>query len=180
MKETKIKLNPQDLIDISFEQLGTKEKKWVTSVHDKSKRYLLKFSKASTGEHWSEYIAYKLCRVLNIPCATYEIINYAGRWAVISENLIEDGYEMVMGNEFLYKCFPTVYPQPVNFCSRINQHTISQVKQGLENVQIKESWGFPSNFTSFDIFCGYLLLDALISNQDRHHENRNRIKNVIK
>lgn len=77
-----------------------------------------------------------------------------------------------MGNEFLYNIFPEVYPHPEESHNRRSQqHTLKHIKDSLRDVHIRKSWGFLASFTAFDVFCGYLLLDTLISNQDRHHEN---------
>lgn len=164
---------------VALEPLGTKEKMWFTIPDEPSEQYLLKISRANTGEHWSEYIACKICQELGIPCAQYEILpckskteSEPPRMAVVSDNLVQNGFTMIMGNEFLYRCFPGIYPTPeISTNSREKNHTISMIKSSLDNVHIKDEWGFPKNFSSFDVFCGYLLLDALISNQDRHHEN---------
>lgn len=163
---------------LSFESLGTKEKRWFSVKGEKDTKYLLKISRQGTGEHWSEYIAYRLCQILQIPSAKYEILPVKSRdgkstlMAVVSENLVENGYQMVMGNQFLYDQSPLIYDPPDKTTDkRYSNHTIAHIKQSLKNVHIKPQWGFPLDFTAFDVFCGYLLLDTLISNQDRHHEN---------
>lgn len=43
-----------------LEQLGTKEKFWF-SMDTEPKLWLFKFSRAGTGEHWSEKCAAELC-----------------------------------------------------------------------------------------------------------------------
>ncbi|HHE3641572.1 TPA: hypothetical protein ACPDXI_001784 [Pasteurella multocida] len=162
---------------LDFEPLGTKEKQWISFLENPQEKYLLKMSRQNTGEHWSEFIAYKLGELLGIPCAKYEILpceTEVGqtRMAVVSENLVQVGFSMIMGNEFLHKKFPDVYPMPEQTTRiRLSKHTLLRIKEALSDVQIKSDWAFPRTFKAFDVFCGYLLLDALISNQDRHHEN---------
>ncbi|MDG2938823.1 hypothetical protein P7M32_05995 [Bisgaard Taxon 10/6] len=163
---------------LAFEPLGTKEKVWFTISDEPNEKYLLKMSRPNTGEHWSEYIACQLCVLLGIPCAEYEILpcetaeSNVKRMAVVSANLIENGFMMIMGNEFLFQRFPEKYPTPEESKnSREKRHTVSMVKESLTSVLIKPAWNFPDYFMAFDVFCGYLLLDTLISNQDRHHEN---------
>lgn len=163
---------------LDFEPLGTKEKVWIHFLELPQEKYLLKMSRENTGEHWSEFIACKLAEKLGIPCAKYEIlpceteIPEKKRMAVVVENLVPIGFSMVMGNEFLHKKFPDVYPMPEETTNeRLSKHTVVRIKSSLADVNIRSEWNFPKQFSAFDVFCGYLLLDTLISNQDRHHEN---------
>lgn len=130
------------LTHLSLESLGTKEKFWFRVSEDGNNRYLLKLSRQGTGEHWSEYIAYRLCEILKIPSAKYEILplkNVEGtqtRMAVVSENLIEDGYQMVIGNQFLYEQDPLKYDSPETTTSkRYSAHTVSRVKEHLAKIK---------------------------------------------
>lgn len=70
-----------------LEQLGTKEKFWF-SMDTEPKLWLFKFSRAGTGEHWSEKCAAELCHLLGIPHAEYELALIDGRYGVISPNMI--------------------------------------------------------------------------------------------
>ncbi|WP_219843875.1 hypothetical protein, partial [Aliivibrio sifiae] len=54
-----------------LEQLGTKEKFWFFTASDKSQKWLFKYSRLNTGEHWSEKIAEQLCEELMIPHVRY-------------------------------------------------------------------------------------------------------------
>lgn len=171
-----------EVIDISvnaddLEQLGTKEKFWFLNKNQGRKgKYLFKYSRENTGEHWSEKIAEQLCNCLGIPHATYELATCSGRKGVITPNLIEDHCRMVMGNEVLHVANPTQYPRPEidnERRTRVKEHTVSRVLACLDNgkINIPTSEFNLDGLNSGDLFCGYLLLDALVSNQDRHHEN---------
>ncbi|WP_422885698.1 hypothetical protein [Providencia stuartii] len=80
-----------------------------------------------------------------------------------------------MGNEVLHNHTPG-YPKPVSDVEkqvRVREHTVARVLSCLENKilpPIFHNYDI-SGLTSGDVFCGYLMLDVLISNQDRHHEN---------
>jgi hypothetical protein len=51
-------------------------------------------------------------------------------------------------------------------------HTVATVLKILKDVAPPTDWAFPSGIdTGADVFVGYLALDALIGNTDRHHEN---------
>lgn len=163
-----------------LEQLGTKEKFWFYYTHDEANfqrpTHLFKYSRAETGEHWSEKCAAEFCHLLNIPHATYELAQCYGRFGVITENMIPPKFRMVMGNEVLHSSTKD-YPRPLlpdEKPVRVREHTVTRVLGCLD----KESILPPptdvydlGNLNAADVFCGYLMLDALISNQDRHHEN---------
>ncbi|EOS9415455.1 hypothetical protein ACUH7A_004407 [Yersinia enterocolitica] len=159
-----------------LEQLGTKEKFWFRdSAVDSENLWLFKYSKGSTGEHWSEKCAAELCHLLEIPHADYELAITNGRLGVISPNMIPVGYRMVMGNEVLHSK-TSDYPQPLppdEKAVRVREHTIQRVLGCLDNEQIypPECDYDLGSLNAGDVFCGYLMLDVLISNQDRHHEN---------
>ncbi len=51
-------------------------------------------------------------------------------------------------------------------------HTVSNIQRLLVEFEVAAPVGFePDSFTAFDVFAGFLLLDALVGNQDRHEEN---------
>ncbi|MGC1030310.1 hypothetical protein [Pantoea agglomerans] len=171
---------PYDFIQFTpvasdIEQLGTKEKFWFHYVDKETNPWLFKYSRAGTGEHWSEKCAAELCHLLGIPHAHYELAQTNDRLGIISPNMIPEQFRMVMGNEVLHST-STDYPQPIQQGEkpvRVREHTVSRVLACLDRQPIQPP---PSPYdlnglNAGDIFCGYLMLDALISNQDRHHEN---------
>ncbi|HDL6510132.1 TPA: hypothetical protein PXI76_002446 [Yersinia enterocolitica] len=167
-----------DFVAKDLEQLGTKEKFWFrASTDDSGKLWLFKYSKGSTGEHWSEKCAAEICHLLELPHADYELAISNKRLGVISPSMIPDGYRMVMGNEVLHNTtsdYPQ--PQPLPFGEkvvRVREHTLHRVLRCLDNERISppECAYDLGVLNAGDVFCGYLMLDVLISNQDRHHEN---------
>lgn len=164
---------PKDL-----EQLGTKEKFWFKySQEANADSWLFKFSKGSTGEHWSEKCASEICELLEIPHARYDLARVNGRFGVVTRNIIPRGYRMVMGNEVLHtRTMDYPVPEPSHLVERVvrvREHTVSRVLACLDNEHILPPQTSMSigSLNAGDIFCGYLMLDVLISNQDRHHEN---------
>lgn len=155
---------------VDLEQLGTKEKFWFNFQNQPTK-HLFKFSRENTGEHWSEKVAEQLCHELGIPHATYEMATLDGRFGIITPTIIPKDCRMVMGNEVLHKDSPTHYPDSTNV--RVKEHTVSRVLGVLssDKFELPESEYDLEGLSAADLFCGYLMLDALVSNQDRHHEN---------
>lgn len=168
----RLNVTPDDL-----EQLGTKEKFWFRFKGGNVK-WLFKYSRDNTGEHWSEKVAEELCKELGIPHVKYEMaqMNVNGRMGVVTPNVIPEKCRMVMGNEVLHKDSPSTYPEPVKNTQhfvRIKEHTVQRVLGCLDLSRVlpPPNWKDIGELNAGDVFCGYLLLDALISNQDRHHEN---------
>jgi hypothetical protein len=93
--------------------MGTKRKFWFTGAD--GARWLFKYSRPQTGEHWSEKIAAEIGALLGIPAARVELAMCDGSPGACSQSFL---------------------PR----------------ESALVHV-------------------GYLLLDALIGNGDRHHEN---------
>ena len=159
-----------------LEQLGTKEKFWFIHPPGAVEKWLFKYSKGKTGEHWSEKVAEQISELLGIPHVEYQLAERNGRFGVITKNVVPKKCSMVMGNEVLNAFDPANYPAPQmpgEPLLHVQQHTIERVSRCLQhlNVQPPDSTGLLGDLNAFDIFCGYLMLDALIGNQDRHHEN---------
>lgn len=163
-----------------LEQLGTKEKFWFKGYWDNLEEdWLFKFSRDNTGEHWSEKAAEQLCLILEIPHAEYHLAKSKERIGVITKNLVPEGYSMIMGNQLLYTMNPSAYPEPeINeeAFMHTKEHTLDSIFQAFrgndvlppENLQ---NYNMLEGIDAAGVFSGYLMLDVLISNQDRHHEN---------
>jgi hypothetical protein len=159
------------LARLQAEQMGSKEKFWLESVGT-AEKYLLKFARDGTGEDWAEKLASEFARIagLDLPCAEVELATYQSRRAVLVRDFLRGGERLIPGNELLVERDPE-YPTAQNY--RVRAHTLSAVFEVLGTKRIGLPKGdFPSEVkTPIDLFCGYLALDALIGNTDRHHEN---------
>jgi hypothetical protein len=151
------------------EQLGTKTKYW---LHIDNKRYLFKIGRPSTGENWAEKVACELCSLLGLPHAHYELAEWMGQKGVLTETLVPPDGRLVPGNELLSE-FYTSYPASQRY--QVKDHTLGRISRLLGSPEISSPLNWPppgkSIQSAFDVFIGYLLLDAWIANQDRHHEN---------
>jgi hypothetical protein len=160
-------LNAEEEIICNPEQMGTKEKFWF--VDKNQTKVLFKFCRTNTGEDWAEKIAGEIARILEIPCAHYELANLGGKPGVISYSILPKQGCLVLGNEIL--AVSKNYPKKIKF--RNWQYTLKRVLEALKPHSLLPplSAALPQWLTPIDIFIGYLLLDALIGNTDRHHEN---------
>ena len=155
-----------------FEQLGTKPKFWYDGG-----RWLFKGDVRGTGADWAEVVAAKLGRLLGLPCVDYAfaIATNDGsdhQRGVICANMATNGKELVLGNQHLLAIDRT-YPSEERW--KVSRHTVDAVCGALEYVSKPAAvWTRDSPewvFTPLGFFIGYVMLDAWIANQDRHHEN---------
>jgi hypothetical protein len=158
------------VIDVSskardlIETMGTKRKFWFTG--DDGKRWLFKYSRPRTGEHWSEKVAAEIGAQLGIPVARVELATCDGLPGACAQSFLPDDSALVHGNELLQEVDQTY---PVKELRGVSKHTVDAVFGQLSGVD--PPVGSPSTLSASDCFVGYLLLDALIGNGDRHHEN---------
>jgi hypothetical protein len=79
---------------------------------------------------------------------------------------------LVLGNELLLAVDPQ-YPSEQRF--RVRQHTVEVVGEIVSRLAPpSDAWlgDVPDGVESAcDVFVGYVMLDAWVANQDRHHEN---------
>lgn len=151
------------------EPLGTKPKFWFRD--DDGRRWLYKEGRPGTGEDWSEKAASELCALIGLPHVDYELALWKNRRGVVCRSLVPPSGRLIHGNEFMAKIVPE-YPQTKSF--GVRQHTVKSVLAVLRrfHVGLPLDWnGFAGVQTAQDVFIGYLMLDAWIANQDRHHEN---------
>lgn len=153
-----------------FEQLGTKSKFWYFYNNE---QYLFKSINSGNGirygEDWAEKIACEIAKVIGIPHAHYELAHYKGTRGVITKNFIsERGEQLMLGNELLEVFISS------KDGSNPNIQYISDVHEIMKTTIVNKPIGFRSLKdikTASEFFVGYLMLDSLISNQDRHNEN---------
>ena len=160
------------------EQLGTKPKRWL--IHPESgERWLLKYATYSTGsdgsryrkgDDWAELIASRVAAGLGTPAAQVELAVERleeVRYGIISRSVLTvdersgnpDG-ELVLGNGLL--------AQPTAPGDR-RGYTVDAVHAALAGT--KPPIGSPPGFGAWDVFAGYLVLDCVVGNTDRHEEN---------
>ena len=149
------------------EQLGTKEKHWIGD-----NQYLFKRGRDETGEDWAEVVASALCELLNIPHAAYCFAqDKDGRAGVITKTIVPPRGQLIHGNELMKRQGGYEYTKTYH----IHKYTLKRVA-GLirhlcnDGLKPPRSVGEDSK-EAFYYFSMYLILDALIGNQDRHHEN---------
>lgn len=158
----------------SPEQLGTKRKYWFTD--EQNRRVLFKAEQRGTGDDWAEKLACELAGLLGVPHVHYDLAEEQGTGTpgVICESCVPSGWSLVMGNELLLGRDPA-YPADDERKYKVREHTVNAVAEAVGKLQLPpQPWRavLPAGVTSaLEVFIGYVLLDAWVANQDRHHQN---------
>ncbi len=145
------------------EAMGTKAKFWYRDPGDRTS-WLLKQPRPKTGEHWAEKIVAEVAGLLGTPCATVEFAEWEGIRASASKSFALGGRELVHGNQMLKRTL-IGYDADKRF---------QQSDHSVENIWCCFDKWFPCAETAEAAkkrFAGYLVLDAVVGNTDRHHEN---------
>lgn len=157
----------------SDEPLGTKPKRWL--IDPSGQLWLFKRATDNStadgtyqkGDDWAERIAAEVARQLGIPAADVELAvidhdDLSGP-GIISRMVIAEGESLVHGNELLAE----VGVQADHPKDR-RGYTLGAVRNVLDRVH--SPTGGPE-MSAWEWFVGYLVLDALLGNTDRHQEN---------
>lgn len=172
------------------EQLGTKWKFWYY-WGDNKQRWLFKEGRPNTGENWAEKVCCELCALLCIPHGHYEFAVWKDHHGVVTPTFVPEDGRLILGNELLAK-FVADYDGERRV--RVHKHTLARVMavihgptrfavkvplpHGVGTVIRPAPMDMPLGYappaeimTVSGVFVGYLMLDALVGNQDRHDEN---------
>lgn len=145
------------------EAMGSKVKFWFRDSKD-NPEWLFKYPQANTGQHWAEKIAAEYAAELEIPHAKVELAEFDGVRGSATESFARDGRELYHGNQILAGQV-LGYDQSKKF--RQTSHTLANIFGAIER-----SFADAENVVAAkQRIAAYIVLDALIGNTDRHHEN---------
>lgn len=159
-----------------IEYLGTKRKFWFTVNRQ---RFLFKVEERGTGEDWAEKVVCELARRLGLPHVDYELAQeFEGKTpiqpGVICPSFVPRPLVLVLGNQLLYRRDPQ-YPVAEEIKYGISAHTVEAVAAVVKTLRPPApDWmkNAPAGITNaLGVFVGYVMLDAWVANQDRHHQN---------
>lgn len=148
-----------------IEQLGSKPKFWFHMPRDEQP-WLFKFSREGTGEDWAEKIAAELAAKLQIHAAQVELGRFDGRRGTISHSFVNrrESWALIHGDELL-SGYVHGYKKDQVF--HLSAHTLENILAVLRRL-----FTDPQQLQAqVQQFAGYLVLDAIIGNVDRHHQN---------
>lgn len=154
------------------EQLGSKPKFWFR-LKDDEQRWLFKFAREGTGEHWAEKIAGEVANLLGLPAARVELADFMGKRGSASRSFVfkEQGWDLVHGDELLAG----------HVIGYDRDKVFRQSSHSLNNIVTAPGKVFPDPELlkpQLTRMAGFLVLDALIGNTDRHHQNWGVLRRV--
>ena len=161
----------------AVETQGAKRKFWFRQ--EDNVRTLFKAEDRGTGEDWAEKVVCELCKLLGLPHVHYELAHeYDGESnrgpGVICASCTPGKLSLVLGNQLLL-AIDSSYPIDEAKYFHVSQHTIEAVAKAMRILLPPgKAWTSQMPFvasSALDVFVGYVMLDAWVANQDRHHQN---------
>lgn len=166
---------------VDVEPSGADPKDWLGDRNDL--RWLFKPVTITSngnrqGEDWSEKAAAEIAALLGVPCARVELASRAGKEGSLSLNVRPLPFDMHSGATFLAAAgAPGFIPARQLLDARDPRvkrrpgHSLQNIRQALDGLAAPTEELTHEGLDAFDTFAGYLVLDALIANRDRHDEN---------
>jgi hypothetical protein len=151
--------------------MGSKRKAWIQQPVTEEE-FLFKYARRdgtgdARGDDWAEKLAAELAALLGIATPPVELATRRNERGVVCRRMADpDLTQLVHGNELLARIDPAYADSPL----RDNPHyTVGAVRACLAGSTAELPGRADAD--AFDLWVGYLVLDAWIANTDRHHEN---------
>lgn len=145
------------------EAMGSKDKFWYRAKEGEAE-WLFKFPQPKTGQHWAEKIAAEVAACMEIFHAVVELAVFQGTRGSATESFARDGRNLFHGNQILAGKVLGYNPHKE---FRQSDHTLANIFLALERTFTKPEAAHRAKTT----LASFLVLDAVIGNTDRHHEN---------
>ena len=146
------------------ESRGAKEKFWLR-LGDDERRWLLKFPRPGTGEHWAEKIAAEVGRLIEVNAAQVELALYEERQATICRSFERRDSELTHGSEIMADA---IRGYDVDTLRGNIPHNVQNIVGAIRQIGSLDDKNGDSLLSDL---ASYALLDGLVGNTDRHHEN---------
>lgn len=124
-----------------------------------------------SGEDWAEKVSYELALLIGLPAAETELatVTPPGEkrvWGSMSRDMRPQRWAWSAGASLLAEV------EPLFDAGTCVGHTPSAVRDVLADARVTGPMGTRySEWSAFDVWAGYLMLDAWIANTDRHAHN---------
>lgn len=142
--------------------MGSKQKFWFREPGD-GPDWLFKYPQTNTGQHWAEKIAAEIAEELQVLHAKVELALFDDVQGSATESFACQGRELDHGNQVL--AGQAGYDPAKKFHQ--SNHTLKNIFAALDRVFLR----LEAVTAAKQRIAEYLVLDALIGNTDRHHEN---------
>ena len=145
------------------EGLGTKEKFRFRT--DDGNFWLFKYPRPGSGEHWAEKISAEIATLIGVHCAEVQLSRCGDDLGMQSLLVVEPDGLRVHGNEVMAESIAG-YDEHLRFGQR--EHCIRNIMNAVAG------WTTRNRLDQRQVMgelVSYAILDGLIGNTDRHHEN---------
>jgi hypothetical protein len=119
------------------------------------------------GQDWAEFVVARLAMLVSVPTAEIKMVVRDGQPGCLSRNLKPYEWYLYPGAVALEEVDPRVDPQSKEHLG----HNQVNIRTVLADCGTPPEFAGPPWFGAYDVFVGYLLLDAWVANQDRHEAN---------
>lgn len=119
------------------------------------------------GEDWAEKVVSEVGSAIGVPCARTELAVRFGRAGSVSRDVRPSGWDIQPGAALL-----DGYVNDYESRTRLRTgHSLDNIERVLATVDPPPANDCPDILSAYDVFCGYLMLDALVANRERHDYN---------
>jgi len=167
-----------------IEQAGSHPSLWLQEPDTRQrwlhKDTLIPANGNEQGEDWSEVVSTQVAILLGVPRADTRLCLRNGRRGSISKSVKPAGHDLNEGRVVLERTQAPGYfahdegspgIDPARPDVKRPGHNLHNIRQALHGVDAPPEFYGPNACGGFDVFAGYLLLDSLIANRDRHEHN---------
>ncbi|WHP16461.1 hypothetical protein [Cellulomonas sp. ES6] len=125
------------------------------------------------GEDWAELIATMVSAVLGVPCAEVRLCCGPRGEGSISRTVIPKRYDIREGLIWVPDQLGLEEYRPRRSGESVKRpgHSLEKIRDSLRGVSKPPGAEHLAGLDGYDTFAGYLCLDALIANRDRHEQN---------
>jgi hypothetical protein len=153
-----------------YEADGSDEKIWLIDPRSQRRALFKPNVRNDTPEqadHWPEKLASEIAGVLGIPAAPIDLAVRNGMRGCLSYDVRPANWELQPGFVLLGQHLGDHDPMDRKHVG----HSLKNIGTVLRGYGSPPACSCPGGFDAFDVFVGYLVLDALIANRDRHPAN---------
>lgn len=180
------------------EHRGARTKYWVRIGQD-PERWLLKIPRLGTGEHWAEKVTAEVGSLIGVDCAEVELARFGDHAELTRGNVGvgDDGRGRGEEANYLGTICKSFTPDERNGDEQLlfafhgvgvlqfvidgydtarrfgqKEHNIKNIAAAMAEVlEVNMENPMPQWHPSMEKLASYVLLDGLVANTDRHHEN---------
>lgn len=179
------RIDVTDWIVARDESMGADPKVWITTdampATSASPEVAWLFKSAKTGKRAdartyrrhddaAEAVVCEVAKLLRIPTAPVHLATRDGIPGIISQNVIRENHSIRSGDMVLLGVEGYVSCAGDRQTNDRPGHNLVNIASVMEGLQGPAGTDYES-WSAFDVFSGFLLLDALCANNDRHAEN---------